>query len=42
MFDALGSAAIGILLVTVAFVLAREMLNLLIGESATPDEMEAI
>lgn len=41
-FDALGSAAIGILLATIAFLLAREMRSLLIGESATPDEKEAI
>jgi cation diffusion facilitator family transporter len=38
-FDALGSVAIGLLLVTIAVVLAWEMKGLLIGESATP-EME--
>lgn len=41
-FDALGSAAIGILLATIAFLLAREMRSLLIGEAATEDEMAAI
>ncbi len=39
-FDALGSLAIGILLVTIAIVLGVEMKALLIGESATP-EMQA-
>ena len=38
-FDALGSVAIGLLLVAIAVVLAWEMKGLLIGESATP-EME--
>ena len=37
--DALGSVAIGVLLVAIAMVLAWEMKGLLIGESATP-EME--
>jgi cation diffusion facilitator family transporter len=35
-FDALGSVAIGLLLVSIAFVLAVEMKSLLIGEAATP------
>ena len=38
-FDAVGSVAIGLLLVAIAIVLAWEMKGLLIGESATP-EME--
>lgn len=36
LFDALGTALIGLLLVAVAFVLAVEMKSLLLGESATP------
>ncbi len=39
-FDALGSVAIGILLVGIAFVLASEMRSLLVGESASA-ELEA-
>jgi divalent metal cation (Fe/Co/Zn/Cd) transporter len=35
-WDAFGSLSIGILLVVIAVFLAREMKNLLIGESATP------
>ncbi|PWD52132.1 cation transporter [Serinibacter arcticus] len=35
-WDALGSAAIGVLLVIIAFVLARETQSLLLGESAEP------
>jgi divalent metal cation (Fe/Co/Zn/Cd) transporter len=41
-WDAFGSAAIGLLLVVVAAVLAVEMKSLLIGESATPDKLDAI
>jgi cation diffusion facilitator family transporter len=41
-FDALGSLAIGILLVGVAIVLAIEMASLLIGEAASPDDLETI
>jgi cation diffusion facilitator family transporter len=36
-FDALGSIGIGILLVVIAALLAREMKSLLIGESANPE-----
>jgi cation diffusion facilitator family transporter len=36
-FDAVGSLAIGVLLVVVAFVLAAEMKSLLIGEAADPE-----
>lgn len=39
-WDAAGSIAIGVLLVVIAFVLAREMKGLLLGESAGP-EVEA-
>ena len=39
-FDGIGTLAIGILLLAIAFVLAREMRSLLIGESASP-ELEA-
>lgn len=41
-WDALGSAAIGVLLVTIAVVLAVEMASLLIGEAASPEHIEAI
>jgi divalent metal cation (Fe/Co/Zn/Cd) transporter len=41
-FDAAGSVAIGVLLVVIAIVLATEMKSLLIGESATEDETDAI
>jgi len=41
-FDAIGSIAIGLLLVVVAAILAIEMKSLLIGESATPEDEEAI
>ena len=41
-WDALGSIAIGVLLVTIALLLAREMKSLLIGESAAPEVVEAI
>jgi cation diffusion facilitator family transporter len=37
-FDAMGSIAIGALLVVIAFVLAREMKGLLIGESASRED----
>ncbi|MDQ3932703.1 MAG: cation diffusion facilitator family transporter [Actinomycetota bacterium] len=41
-FDALGSIAIGLLLTTIAIILAVEMKGLLIGESATPGDLAAI
>ena len=41
-FDGIGSACIGILLVVVAGVLSREMKSLLEGESATPESRKAI
>jgi cation diffusion facilitator family transporter len=41
-FDALGSLAIGILLVVVAVTLASEMKSLLIGEAASDEQVEAI
>jgi cation diffusion facilitator family transporter len=41
-WDGVGTAAIGLLLVVVAFVLAVEMKSLLIGESATPEQLTAI
>jgi divalent metal cation (Fe/Co/Zn/Cd) transporter len=41
-WDALGSAAIGILLVVIAFILAREMKPLLIGESASETDLDKI
>lgn len=41
-WDAVGSAAIGILLVCIAFVLARETKSLLLGEGAEPGSVQAI
>jgi cation diffusion facilitator family transporter len=41
-WDGLGTAAIGVLLVAVAIVLAIETKSLLIGESATPEQIAAI
>ncbi|HET6663070.1 MAG TPA: cation diffusion facilitator family transporter [Acidimicrobiales bacterium] len=41
-FDALGSMAIGILLVAIALTLAIEMKSLLIGEAATDEQIAAI
>ncbi|MGE5829523.1 MAG: cation diffusion facilitator family transporter [Micromonosporaceae bacterium] len=41
-WDGLGTVAIGVLLVTVAIVLAVEMKSLLIGESATADQVVRI
>jgi cation diffusion facilitator family transporter len=42
LFDALGTACIGVLLVAVAIVLAVEMKSLLIGESASPTDQRDI
>ena len=41
-FDALGSIAIGVLLVIIAFVLATEMRSLLLGESASEETLHKI
>lgn len=41
-WDAVGSAAIGLLLVVIAVVLARETKSLLLGEGATPEHVAAI
>jgi cation diffusion facilitator family transporter len=41
-FDAAGSLAIGILLVVIAATLAWEMSSLLVGEAASPDDVEKI
>ncbi len=41
-FDALGSLVIGILLGVIAYVLASELRSLLIGESASPADIEKI
>jgi divalent metal cation (Fe/Co/Zn/Cd) transporter len=41
-WDALGSASIGVLLVVIAVVLALETRSLLLGESATRQDVEAI
>lgn len=40
--DAMGSAAIGILLIVVSAILAIEMKSLLVGEGATPEQTSAI
>ena len=41
-FDVLGSASIGVLLVVIAAFLAVEMRSLLVGESATPEHQTSI
>ena len=41
-FDALGSLAIGVLLVGIAIVLAIEMASLLVGEAAAPEVVEQL
>ena len=41
-WDAVGSIAIGLLLVAIAIILAREMKGLLIGEAASDENLEAI
>ena len=41
-WDGIGTAAIGVLLIAVAAVLAVEMKSLLVGEAATPEQVEAI
>jgi cation diffusion facilitator family transporter len=41
-WDAVGTAAIGVLLVVVAFILGLETKSLLLGESASPDQVQAI
>jgi cation diffusion facilitator family transporter len=41
-WDGIGTAAIGLLLVAVAVILAVEMKSLLVGESATADKVKAI
>lgn len=42
LYDALASIMIGILLAVVAFILAREMSSLLIGESGSPEQQERL
>jgi cation diffusion facilitator family transporter len=41
-FDGIGTVCIGVLLVVIAFILAMETKSLLIGESATPQDVEKI
>ena len=41
-FDAVGAMAVGTLLVVIAIFLAMEMTTMLVGESALPEEVEAI
>ncbi|MDD2857723.1 MAG: cation diffusion facilitator family transporter [Candidatus Nanopelagicales bacterium] len=41
-FDAMGAMAVGLLLVVIAMFLSREMTTMLVGESALPEEVEAI
>ncbi|HCK78890.1 MAG TPA: cation transporter [Actinobacteria bacterium] len=41
-FDGAGSMAVGVLLIVIATILAREMSSLLLGESALPEQVHAI
>lgn len=41
-WDALGAAAIGLLLCTIAIVLGRETKSMLMGEAASPEDIDAI
>jgi cation diffusion facilitator family transporter len=41
-WDGIGTAAIGVLLIAVAAILAVEMKSLLVGEAATPEQVDAI
>ncbi|MEI6405111.1 MAG: cation diffusion facilitator family transporter [Actinomycetes bacterium] len=41
-WDGLGAIAIGLLLIVIAIVLVREMASMLIGESALPEEEQAV
>ena len=41
-FDGIGTLAIGLLLMVIAVILAREMKSLLLGEAATPEQVERI
>lgn len=41
-WDAMGSAAIGLLLIVIASVLARETKSMLLGEGATPENVAAV
>lgn len=41
-FDVIGTAMIGVLLIVIAVILAIEMVSLLVGESATPEKMAKI
>jgi cation diffusion facilitator family transporter len=41
-WDGLGAIAIGLLLIAMAVILVREMASMLVGESALPEEVEAV
>lgn len=41
-WDGLGAMAIGVLLILIAIILVREMTSMLIGESALPEEVDAV
>ena len=41
-WDGMGAMAIGVLLVVIAVILVREMTSMLVGESALPEEVDAV
>jgi cation diffusion facilitator family transporter len=41
-WDGLGAIAIGVLLIAIAVILVREMASMLVGESALPEEVDAV
>ena len=41
-WDGMGAVAIGVLLIVIAVILVREMASMLVGESALPEEVQAV